>query len=83
VGTLAENTSGRSLEWHLKIREASMKYFIVPAKTVGWYEYEPEVWPAIVPPRITVVSSEARNTGLVDEHGAAIMKSPERLGFLK
>jgi hypothetical protein len=48
-----------------------------------WWQDMPERYEPNVPPVVTVFPIEPVNTGLLDFDGRPIMRSPEKLGFLK
>ncbi len=61
----------------------AMRYFTTQVRPRSWHEYEPDVWAPRQPQAMTVIATDAIATGLVDQYGAEIMKSPEPIGFLK
>jgi hypothetical protein len=60
-----------------------MRYFTISSGGRAWYEYEPDVWAPRQPLPITVTTTDAIPTGILDEHGAPIMRCNDRIGFLK
>jgi hypothetical protein len=50
---------------------------------VSWEQEIPEAYPVTPIDKVTVFDIEATDTGLVDQDGAPIMKSIDKVGFIR